>query len=68
MPAAIGTERFLLIGVASPLHAKAIGTLLIHDEKVGRRFISHNFSRSRDSGTHTYAVLTRQSLLLPMCG
>mgnify|MGYP001185668291 CR=1 FL=1 len=28
MPAAIGTERFLLIGVASLLHAKAIGTPL----------------------------------------
>ena len=26
MPAAIGTERFVLIGVASLLHAKAIGT------------------------------------------
>ena len=26
MPAAIGTKRFLLIGVASLLHAKAIGT------------------------------------------
>ena len=31
MPAAIGTKRFLLIGVASLLHAKAIGTPLSGD-------------------------------------
>ena len=31
MPAAIGTERFLFIGVASLLHAKAIGTPLTTD-------------------------------------
>ena len=41
MPAAIGTKSFLLIGVASLLHAKAIGTPLIK-VNYGTRFISFN--------------------------
>ena len=36
MPAAIGTERFLLIGVASLLHAKAIGTPLRESKRILR--------------------------------
>ena len=40
MPAAIGTDRFLLVGVASLLHAKAIGTPLTWGLVVFKLFLT----------------------------
>ena len=52
MPAAIGTKSFLLIGVASLLHAKAIGTPPTQNSAVTRK-------KSRIRAKHSKSVFQK---------